>query len=225
MLDLLALLAAPFLLLFSRLGLQTDFGRDFRWRLQFGGAGAKGTATATAAASLTDSGASWGTTQFVNGVVTAGQVYANIISHTGTVLTIDRWYDAASPGGAAGSTPSATEKYCITPGSNAMQFLALSTDGTAPANGDTTLPSEITTASGGLIAKIATVTHSAGATTGTLSATYTANGSDSLPANVQKVGVGPSLLSGMKRPYQTLITSANMAAVGDQLTPTGTFTL
>lgn len=222
-----ALLAWVLAWMLSQLAAQTDAGRDLRWRLQMGGAGASGTATATSATTLTDSGASWGTTQFVGGRVwAAGNRYMNILSHTATVLTGDQWYDPAnSSSGAVASTPSGTAVYGIDPGGGPIAFMALSTDSGAVVNGDTTMPSEITTASGGLIAKAATMAHGAGATTGTATATYTVNGSDTIPANVQKVGMSQSIKSTWKKVIQALITSANMAAIGDQISPTGTFTL
>ena len=211
---------------------KTDIGRDLEWFQCIGkSTGAKGTATASSATSLTDSGASWGTTQFVNSVVVAvpasgGLVYANILSHTGTVLTVDRWYDATTPGGAAGTTPSSTGQYVILPMSAAAMFMGLTANASAVASGDTTLPGEITTASGGLIRKIATLTHTAGAATGTSVAVFTANGSDSLPVTVAKMGISSSLLSTMPNLLQTLLNAtATLTTSGDQLTVTDTITL
>lgn len=207
----------------------TDAGRDIRWRQQFANPSttpAVGTSTGTSATTMTDSGATWGTTQFVGCMVQCGTRIANIISHTGTVLTIDRWYDVTAMGGAAGSTPAATTAYIIFPWTMGAQFMGLSTDTGAVVNGDTTLPSEITTASGGLIRKICTISHSAGASSGTLAAVFTANGSDSLPAVVGKAGISPSILSSVKNVFQTLVSpTATLSATGDQLTPTDTVSI
>src|SRR4029079_11693273 len=144
---------------------KTNASLDKEWNVVIGSgvAGAKGTAPATSATSLTDSGASWGTTQFIGSLVVAnpasgGLVYANVLSHTGTVLTVDRWYDATTPGGAAGTTPG-NNQYVIIPGSAPAMFMGLTATATAVASGDTVLPSEITTGGGGLIRKIATLTH------------------------------------------------------------------
>lgn len=205
---------------------KTDAGRDLMWRQGIGDAsGTTGTSTGTAATTMTDSGASWGTTQYVGRMVVCGNRYANIISHTATVLTIDRWYDIASPGGAAGSTPGATTVYIIMNTAPPAQFMGLTADATAVGTGDTTLPSEITTVGGGLIRKQGTLAHTAGASTGTVVGVFTANGTDSLPVTVAKMGIGPSLLSTVKNLFQTLLNAtATITASGDQVTVTDTVT-
>lgn len=211
---------------------KTNASYDIEWLGAIGiAAGTKGTATGSSATSLTNSGASWGTTAYVGCVVVAspasgGLVYANIISHTATVLTVDRWYDATSPGGTAGTTPSTTGQYVILPGSAPSMFMGLSANSTAVGSGDTTLPGEITTVGGGLIRKIGTLTHSAGASTGTVSAVFTANGTDSLPVTIAKMGISSSLLSTTNNLFQTLLNAtATLTVSGDQLTVTDTITL
>jgi hypothetical protein len=212
---------------------KTNASLDKEWNVAIGSgvAGAKGTATGSGTTSLTDSGASWGTTQFIGAVVVAapasgGLVYANVISHTATVLTVDRWYDATTPGGTAGTTPSATGLYVIIPGQSPSMFMGLTANVSAVGSGDTTLPSEITTASGGLIRKIAALTHSASASTGTVVGVFTANGSDSLPVTIHKMGISNSLLSTVINLLQTVLNAdATLAASGDQLTVTDTITL
>jgi hypothetical protein len=192
-------------------------------------AGLRGTATASSATSLTDSGASFGT--FTGHLVVAGSTGANLVygvitSNTGTVLTVDRWYDPASPGGTAGSTPAATAPYIVLPGGAPAWYMALSTNASAPAAGDTTLTGEITTAGGGLIRKIAAYAHTGGAASYTLTATFTANGSDSLPAtNIHKIGVFNSLTGG-RMVFETVLNAdATMSASGDALTVTETVSL
>lgn len=211
---------------------KTNASYDKEWLNAIGiAAGAKGTLTGSGATSATDSGATWGTTAFIGCTVVAapasgGLVYANIRSHTGTVLTVDRWYDATTPGGAAGTTPSATGLYVILPGATGNMFMGLTADAAAVGSGDTTLPSEITTASGGLIRKLGTLTHTASASTGTVAATFTANGSDSLPVTVAKMGISTSLLSTVNNLLQTLLNAtATITISGDQLTVTDTITL
>jgi hypothetical protein len=211
---------------------KTNASYDLEWREVMGiASGAKGTATASSATSLTDGGASWGTTAFVGCVVVAalasgGLVYANILSHTGTVLTVDRWYDPTTPGGAAGTTPSATGLYAILPFSPSAQFMGLTADATAVGASDSTLPSEITTVGGGLIRKQATLAHTASASTGTAAAVFTANGTDSLPVTVAKMGLSPGILSTVKNLLQTLLNAtATITASGDQVTVTDTITL
>lgn len=209
---------------------KTNAGLDQEWNAAIGKAtGTKGTATAGTATSLTDSGASWGTTQYVGSAVVAapasgGLVYAHILSHTGTVLTVDRWYDATTPGGTAGTTPT-TGQYVILPMALASMFMGLTANATAVASGDTTLPSEITTGGGGLIRKIATLSHSAGGATGTVVAVFTGNGSDSYPVTIAKMGIGPSLLATANNLFQTVLNAtATLTTSGDQLTVTDTIT-
>jgi len=212
---------------------KTNASYDKEWNVAIGSgvAGAKGTATGSSSSSLTDSGASWGTTQFIGSLVVAapasgGLVYANVISHTGTVLTVDRWYDATTPGGAAGTTPSTTGLYVIIPGQSPNMFMGISTNASAVGSGDTTLVGEITTVGGGLIRKIAALTHSASASTGTVVAVFTANGTDSLPAVVHKMGISNSLLSTVINLLQTVLNAdATLTTSGDQLTVTDTITL
>jgi hypothetical protein len=104
--------------------------------------------------------------------------------------------------------------------------MGLTTNATAVAAGDTTLPSEITTAGGGLIRKICTLTHTAGGATGTAVAVFTVNASDTgLPVTIAKMGLSPSLLSGMNNLFQTVLSAtAVLSAIGDQLTVTDTIT-
>jgi hypothetical protein len=203
--------------------MKTNSGNDIQARQMGGSAvGATGTSTGTAATTMTDTGAAWGTTQYVGGWVVCGNRYGIIISHTGTVLTIDRWYDPTAPGGAAGSTPAATTVYVILPGGAPAWYMALTANNGAPAAGDTTLTGEITTGGGGLIRKICTYAHTGGAASYSLTAVYTANGSDALPVTIAKIGVFNSLVSGQML-FETLLSAtAVMSAIGDQLTVTDT---
>lgn len=210
---------------------KTDAGRDLLWRQAIGNStGTKGTASASSATTLTCP-AGMGTTQYIGCIVVAqpasgGAVYGNILSHTDTVLTVDRWYDATSPGGTAGTTPSGTSQFVIIPTSGGGMFMGLTANASAVVAGDTTLPGEITTGGGGLIRKICTLTHTAGASTGTVVAVFTVNGSDTIPVTVAKMGISPSLLSTMPNLFQTLLSStATLAAVSDQLTVTDTVTI
>jgi hypothetical protein len=106
----------------------------------------------------------------------------------------------------------------------AADYMALTANSTSPAAGDTTLTAEIATASGGLIRKQATYAHTNGTATATLTATYTANGNDSLPVTVAKVGIFNASSSGTM-PWSTLLSpTATISAVGDQVTVTETIT-
>jgi hypothetical protein len=107
----------------------------------------------------------------------------------------------------------------------AADYLALTANSTAPSAGDTTLTGEITTSGGGLIRKQATYAHTGGASTYTLVATFTANGSDSLPVTVAKVGTF-NASSGGAMPWSTLLSpTAVFSASGDATTITVTITI
>lgn len=187
-------------------------------------AGATGTATGVTATTLTDTGAAFGT--YTGHMVTMGGAYAVVVSNTGTVLTLDRWYTPGSPGGAAATTPTAGV-YVILPGQAPYWYMALSTDGTAPAATDTTLASEINVAGAGLTRKLATYGHTLGVASYSLAATFTVNGSDTgLPRTIQKAGIFNSIVGATGRmQFETAVSpSAVMSAVGDQVTLTDTVT-
>ncbi len=150
-----------------------------------------------------------------------------VVSNTATVLTVDRWYTPSSPGGAAASTPS-TGVYIILPGNAPYWYMALTTNATAASATDTTLASEITTAGGGLIRKLATYAHTTGAASYSLAATFTVNGSDTgLPATIAKIGIFNSIVGATGRmQFETLLgTTAVLSAVGDALTVTDTVSM
>lgn len=107
----------------------------------------------------------------------------------------------------------------------AADYLALTANTTSPVAGDTTLTAEIATGGGGLIRAQATYAHTGGASTYTLTKTFTANGSDSLPVTVGKVGVFNAGSSGTM-PWSTLLSpTATVSASGDALTITTTITI
>lgn len=156
-------------------------------------------------------------------------------SATNSVLTGDRWYDPtalpADPGVAAASTPTAGA-WVLVPGSAPAGYLALANNATAtgPVATDTVLTGEITTAGGGLIRKLATYGHTAasgGAGTTTLTKTWTANGSDSLPVIVSQIGVFVGVVVAASRmPFKTALNAtATLTTSGDQTTVTETVTL
>lgn len=187
-----------------------------------------GTATATSATTLTSTG--FIASAYIGQIVLAGSTAANfvygvIVSNTTTVLTVDRWYNPSSLGGAAGTTPAATAPFIILPGGAPAMYTALTANATAPAAGDTTLAAEITTAGGGLVRKMSTYAHTTGAASYTLTTTFTANGSDTLPVTVAKIGVFTSLVSG-QMVFETLLSAtATLSASGDALTTTHTVTI
>ena len=107
----------------------------------------------------------------------------------------------------------------------AANYLALSANTTSPSASSTTLPGEITTSGGGLVRAQATYAHTNGQSTATLTKTFTANGSDSLPVVLAKVGVLNAASSGTLV-HETLLTAtATLSSSGDQVTITETVTL
>jgi hypothetical protein len=204
-------------------------GRDLQAQAMGGDITAfAGTATATSATTLTSSGFA-ASPAYVGKIVLAGisaatYVYGVIVSHSTTVLTVDRWYNPATPGGAAASTPSATTPFIIMPGGACAPFMAVTANSGAAAGGDTALTGEITTAGGGLIRKLSTYAHTAGVASYTLTTVYTANGSDALPVTIAKMGTFNSLTSGLMA-FETLLNAtATLSLSGDQLTVTDTVT-
>lgn len=191
-------------------------------------AGFTGTATATTATSLTATGTPFVASAYIGHIVTAPGVYGVITANTTSVLTVDQWYTPSAPGGAAASTPSSTAVYTILPGNAPYWYMAITTNATAPSASDTTLTSEITTAGGGLIRKLATYAHTTGVASYSLAATFTVNGSDTgLPVTIAKMGIFNTLVGATGRmQFETLVSpTAVLSAVGDALTLTDTVTL
>jgi hypothetical protein len=164
---------------------------------------------------------------YIGQIVVAGSVYGVITANTTTVLTVERWVNPATPGGAAGSTPSGTSVFVIVPGQASPAFMALTANNSATVATDTTLTGEITTAGGGLIRKICSYAHTASTSTYTEAVTFTANGSDSLPVTVAKAGMFPTLTgaSGILVWETLLSATATFATSGDQATITQTVTI
>lgn len=104
------------------------------------------------------------------------------------------------------------------------KWIALTANSTAPAAGDTTLTGEIATASGGLIRAAGTYAHTGGTNTYTVSNTFTANGNDSLPVTVAKLGCFDAASTG-NMVFETLLSpTATLSASGDTLSITWTIT-
>jgi hypothetical protein len=106
------------------------------------------------------------------------------------------------------------------------KFVAVTANATAPAAGDTTLTGEITTAGGGLIRQTGIYAHTNGTATFTVTSTFTANGTDSLPVTIAKRGIFDQLAVGGTLVYEALVTpTAVMSASGDALVLTDTVTV
>lgn len=105
------------------------------------------------------------------------------------------------------------------------KWVALSANTTAASASSTVLTGEITTGGGGLVRAAGTYAHTNGTSTYTITNTFTANGSDSLPVTIAKVGIF-NASSGGSIVFETLLgTTATLSASGDTLTITQTVTL
>jgi hypothetical protein len=192
--------------------------------------GFTGTATASSATSLTATATPFVASAYIGHIVVttaAAMAYGVITANTTSVLTVDQWYALGSPGGAATTTPTSTTTYAILPGNAPYWYMALTANNSAVVSTDTTLTGEITTAGGGLIRKLATYAHTTGASSYSLAATFTANGSDSLPVTVAKIGIFNTLTGATGRmQFETLLSAtATLSASGDSVTITDTVSL
>lgn len=107
-----------------------------------------------------------------------------------------------------------------TAATSTAQWIGLSTDSTAPAGSNTTLPSEITTSGLGRVQAV--YAHIAGTTTYTLSNTYTATGTVS---GLWKLGVLTGAYPGGTLVYEILLGNAITMNSGDQLQVVWTVTI
>lgn len=190
-----------------------------------------GNATATSATSLTNTGASFPTA----GQGLAGQIvvcgpratsssgdaisWGIIVSNSGTVLTIDQWYNGGT--WAAGTTPNATGAYVVLPGQAAAMYMAVTANATAPSTADTTLTAEATT--NGFARALATWAHTAAAVTYTMAKTFTATGSLT-PSKYALFGAVNTTAGGVM-PFESLIASAPVLLSGDSVAITATVTI
>lgn len=192
---------------------------------------AQGTATATTATSLTNSGASFPTSgQGLAGcIVFAGAnssgvgstVYGVISSNTATALTIDQWYSGTSSSGAAGTTPNATCQYLVFQGQAAAAWMAVTATSFSPATSDTTLNGELT--SNGFTRAVGTYSHTAAASTYSLAHTWTATGSETIE-NEALFGAANTTAGGVM-PFESAEPTPPSLLSGDTLTNTVTITL
>jgi hypothetical protein len=97
-------------------------------------------------------------------------------------------------------------------------------NGSGFAAGDTTLAGEITTASGGLVRAQMTFAHTSSTNTSTLTKTWTANGSDSLPVTIASWGVFNASSVGTLGYEDALNATATLNVSGDSVTVTFTLT-
>jgi len=186
-----------------------------------------GTATATGTTSLTMTGAGWTTNAYIGQIVAAGAVYGVILSNTATVLTIDQWYNPATPNATPGSTPSGTTTFAILPGAAPAMFMAITTDAAAASATDTALTSEGSTAGSGMLRKPGTYAHTTSASSYTMAVTYTYTSTDNGTTRVYaKMGMFNSVVpvTGIMQ-FETLMNfTASLSITGDAVTVTQTVT-
>lgn len=113
-----------------------------------------------------------------------------------------------------------------TAGAQPAQFgyMAVSANAAAESAANTTLPGEITTAGGGLVRKQATYAHTVGTATTTLTATFTANGTDALPVTLAKDGIFNAASAGTFGYEKLLNATATITVAGDNAAITHTMT-
>src|SRR5258708_3535670 len=192
---------------------------------------AQGTATASTATTLTNSGAAFPTAGqgLAGGIVAVGAnssgtgatVYGVIVSNTATALTVDQRYNGTSTSGAAGSTPNATGQYIIVPGQNPASWLAVTANVFTPATTDTTLAGELT--SNGFSRAVGTYSHTAAATTYSLAHTWTASGTATI-TNEAVFGAANTTAGGVM-PFESAEPNSPTLVSGDTLANTITITI
>lgn len=209
--------------------------RDFQSKAMGGGlppvASMTGNLTSITATSATNTGAAFPTAgQGLAGcIVVVGPratssssdaiSFGVIVSNSGTVLTIDKWYSGGTWG--TGTTPNGTGAYTVLPGAMPAMFLALTSDAGAPSSADTTLASELTT--NGFTRALATWAHTAAATTYTQQVLFTATGTATI--NKEAVFGAANTTGGGVMPFESAEPSPPTLISGDTLTQTVTITI
>ncbi len=197
------------------LNLRTNAGNDWQSRVMCGDSATmvQGTSTAVTATTLTTAGLT--ASALVDHIIgVAGTVYGVVTANTTTLVTVDRWYNPATPAGAAGTTPANASTYQTFPGSAPAVYLALSSTVQSGSAGDTTLAGELTT-NGFARAYFTTYTHSAGTSAVSLAKTFTAAGT----ATINSEGLFTALTGGTLC-FESAETSPPTLVSGDTLAQT-----
>lgn len=206
--------------------LRTNLGADW----QSGAMGALlsstyGTpATATSATSLTVTGTPLVASALIGRriyvpitSITTTPVYGNIGANTTGVITVDQWWNPNND--STGTTPASTNAFIIPDGYGPLRFIGLTTDAGAPAAGDTTLASEITT--GGMARALGLYAHTTSATSFTASKTFAATSGFTA---IHKAGFFTALTTaaGGLMGFETVLNADATVANGDSLAVTWT---
>lgn len=188
------------------------------------GFGVSGTiATATSSTSLTATSTPFVASAYIGQIVVAEEstnapVWGVIVSNTTSVLTIDGWKNGD---GTAGTTPGSTCNYQILPGTAPFRYIALTENSSAASASSTALTGEITT--GGCGRALATYAHTLGASTFTLSKTFSVTGT--FPA-IHRVGLFQlSTASSSVLGFEVVMNADANVVSGDSLALTYTGTL
>jgi hypothetical protein len=179
-----------------------------------------GTATAApAATTLTDTGRTLVTDEFLGHIIVSGQVYGVILTNSATVITVDKWYAPNNPGGAAGTTPLTNDKYTITPGGMQAQWMGITE--TAGVNvADTALAGELS--GSGWTRALCTWAHTTNVASYTETNTFTS--ADASARTLQVMGLFNASRLGILV-FETAIPSPPTLVSGDQCTVTETVTI
>lgn len=213
--------------------MRVNSGADIQARQMASTEGLTGTASATSATTLTGTGfsASTGTnTGHVGKIVAAGPnasgtgsiVFGIIISNSTTVLTVDQWYNPATL--AVGTTPNATCTYQILPGGISAFYMGLTTNATAAGATDISLSEELS--GSGWTRAQCTYAHTTGASTYTLTKTFTS--ADATPRTINKMAIFNALSNAgtaAQMIFESAITSPPTLVSGDTITVTETVTI
>lgn len=179
-------------------------------------------ATATTSTSLTATGTPFTASAYIGQIVIAEEstnapVWGVISANTTSVLTVDGWKNGD---GTAGTTPGSTCNYQVLPGAAPYRYMALTADTSAASASSTSLTSEITT--GGCGRALATYAHTLGASTATLSKTFSVTGT--FPA-IHKVGLSQYSTASTQVGFEAALNADANVAIGDTLAVTWTLTL
>ncbi len=188
------------------------------------GFGVSGTiATASSATSITATGTPFVASAYIGNIVIAEEstnapVHATVVSNTTSVLTVDAWRNGDD---SSGTTPGSTANYSILAGNAPARYIALTENASAASASSTSLTGEIT--SGGLGRALGTYAHTLGASTFTLTKSFSVT--SSFPA-VHRAGLfqvstaSSSLLS-----FETVLNADANVINGDTLQVTWTITI
>lgn len=122
----------------------------------------------------------------------------------------------------AGKDFQSAQMFSTSPGTNGANYIALTSNATAPAVTDTTLASEYATG-GGLMRVIGTYAHTASTNTTTITKTFTANATDGASNTINKAGLF-NLASVGVLVLETAVTSPPTLVSGDSIAITWTQT-